>query len=497
VSSLDFNKKLRKARQFMEQGNYAEALGGYAKLVRQYPGSGVWGEYGSAAAMASDFDLADRIWERIRSQEPNTADLLSRLAREYQNIRLHAKARALHAAAASIEPGNLDAQINLAALLARTSSVGEARSVVNKCLELDPRNEQGRYLSAQLDRRDNKLDEAERQFRELIASGLQQPYINYSCHYELAQILDRTGRFDEAMAELAEAKRLARQTVNVEAELKMFDTWHGSVVHKAKSLPKNILETWNKSFPLRARTAGPALAFLGGPERSGTTLLEKILDAHPAVAACDECLGISRILSPVDAAAPVIPAQRLDVLRQRYLKILIKTLGQSVDDKVLLDKNPPQTVHLPAVLRAFPELRVLIALRDPRDVVLSLYFQNHTHSNYLTFELLAQHYRSVMDVWLAVREWEGLAWMETRYEDIVADLPGEGSRVTSFLGLDWHENQARYHERNREKTVMSNNYSAVTQPVYKRSVGRWRAYEKQLAPVLPMLEPYCRKFGYA
>ena len=101
-----------------------------------------------------------------------------------------------------------------------------------------------------------------------------------------------------------------------------------------------------------------------------------------------------------------------------------------------------------------------------------------------------------MEVWLAAREWKDLAWLETRYEDLVADMQKEGGRVTRFLGLEWHENQARYYERNREKTVMSNNYSDVTQPVYKRSVGRWRAYEKQLAPILPMLEPYCRRFGY-
>ena len=94
-------------------------------------------------------------------------------------------------------------------------------------------------------------------------------------------------------------------------------------------------------------------------------------------------MAISKILSPIDAAAPIIPGQRLNVLRQRYLKILAKAVDTAGEGKLLLDKNPPQTVWLPAILRALPEMRVLIALRDPRDVILSLYFQNHTHSNYL------------------------------------------------------------------------------------------------------------------
>ena len=117
-------------------------------------------------------------------------------------------------------------------------------------------------------------------------------------------------------------------------------------------------------------------------------------------------------------------------------------------------------------------------------------------TNALPLEPLAHYYSLIMDAWLAVREWEGLSWIETRYEDTVADLVKEGSRVTKFLGCDWHDDQANYFRHNLEKPVMSNNYGDVTQPVYRRAVARWRAYEKQLAPVMPILEPYCRRFGY-
>lgn len=118
--------------------------------------------------------------------------------------------------------------------------------------------------------------------------------------------------------------------------------------------------------------------------------------------------------------------------------------------------------------------------------------------SHLSFENLAELYKSVMDVWLAVREWEGIAWLETRYEDIVADLEKEGSQVTRFLGLEWHENQARYHDQNREKPIMStSNCTNVGKPVYAKSMGRWQVYEKYMGSALPALEPYCQKFGYA
>ncbi len=265
MNPLEFNKKLQMARQFMALNNHAEALRLYARLVKQFPQGG--GEYGSAAAVSGDFDLADRIWEKFRTLQPNTADLLTRLAAEYQSIGLHAKARVLYSKAADGEPRNLDVQLKLASILARTSSVEAARATVNRCLELDSRNEQARYLSAHLDRRENKLADAERKFRDLIASAPRDPRLRYSCHSEMANVLDRTERFEEAMAQLEEGKLLARQAFNLGAERKLFYERHEEEVRKAKSFPKTILDTWSKSFPLRARVPAGSVAFLSGSAR--------------------------------------------------------------------------------------------------------------------------------------------------------------------------------------------------------------------------------------
>ena len=135
-------------------------------------------------------------------------------------------------------------------------------------------------------------------------------------------------------------------------------------------------------------------------------------------------------------------------------------------------------------------------------MVLARYFQNiplnAANVNFLDFERLAKHYGDLMGIWLMVeREWDGFAWLETRYEDMVASLATEGRRVTEFLGLAWHEEQARFYEKSVKKQLYSPTYQDVTRPVYSRSVARWRAYEKYLAPILPALEPFCRAFGYA
>jgi hypothetical protein len=101
-----------------------------------------------------------------------------------------------------------------------------------------------------------------------------------------------------------------------------------------------------------------------------------------------------------------------------------------------------------------------------------------------------------MDVWLRIRELGGFDWIESRYEDVVANVEAEGRRVTEFLGLTWHPEQARYYETARRKVLFAPTYHDVTQPVYKRAVGRWARYAEALEPVQAKLAPYCKAFGY-
>jgi tetratricopeptide (TPR) repeat protein len=377
--------------------------------------------------------------------------------------------------------------------------LADAREAIASCLAIDPRDDQARYFAAVLDRRENKLEEAERRLRDLIASNPGHQFVQYASHYELAEILNRTGRFDEAMQNLVEAKTRVRVLGDTEAMLKEYDQFADSYRRSTLALPANILRVWSKEFPERQREPIPRLAFLGGHPRSGTTLLEQIVGAHPDVAALDEPRAFTTIVASLLQSSPQLPPARLNVIRRRYIEAIQKELGSPAAGKLILDKNPSPTAKLRLWLRVFPELRIIIALRDPRDVVISCYFQNLPlnpfNANFLTLERTARHYANLMDIWFAVRRWEGLMSIETRYEDLVADMEREGRRVTGFLGLDWHDAQARFHEQSAQK-IYSPTYHDATQPVYARSVARWRSYEKHLASAMPILEPYCRALGY-
>ncbi len=254
------------------------------------------------------------------------------------------------------------------------------------------------------------------------------------------------------------------------------------------------------------------LAFLGGHPRSGTTLLEQILAGHPGVVAYDEPVAFSQEI--LEQLAPLENAQTLTAnglnsladsrcqhFRTRYLKTLAREQASGdAGERLSVDKNPSHTAAIHLWLRLFPRVKIIIALRDPRDVVLSCFFQNlklnAVNANFLSLDRMVKHYCDLMDAWLRLRELGGFDWIESRYEEIVDRLEPEGQRVTEFLGLTWLPRQAAFHESARDKLVVAPNYSAVVQPVYRRALGRWHKYAGALAPYQERLAPYCRAFGY-
>jgi Tfp pilus assembly protein PilF len=493
---------LTRAREFLLSGDFARALPLFEKLVRQTPRAAVlWYEYGNAAFKCRRMDLADRAWSKAVEIEPRNAELIGMVGHQFEAMRRPEKARACFVQAATADPSAINPRISLAVLGEKGHRLDEARAAVNECLAIDPRDDQARYFTAVLDRRQGHLQEAERALRDLIASDPRHPFVRYAARYELAQVLDRTDRFDDAMALLKEAKEIVLALADTKMLMRSYDQIAESGRRFTAAQPNSILDTWTKYFPPRKRESIPPLAFLGGHPRSGTTLLEQILDSHPGVAALDEPTAFLEVLQPEFHKSNELSSARVNVLRRLYIQALREEVGAGAAGKMLVDKNPSPTARLPMWLRVFPELRVLIALRDPRDVVLSCYFQNiplnSTNVNFLSLDRLAKHYADLMGIWLAVRQWPGFAWIETRYEDIVADLPKEGRRVTEFLGLQWHPDQERFFEKSAAKHLYSPTYQDVTRPVYQRSVARWRAYEKHLAPILPALDPFCRALGYS
>ncbi|MCX6923714.1 MAG: sulfotransferase [Verrucomicrobia bacterium] len=500
----------QKAQQKLLGGKHGPALAAYRDLAKRYPAvPELWFELGNAASGELDFAQANLAYRRALELAPRKVAMLCMIGQQYQGLRQLDDARACYERAVAVDPDSVDARISLAVWFEKERRLDEAWECVEACLARHPRDDQARYFRAFLLHRKKRDTEAETALRDLIKDGPQYPYVKYASRHLLGVVLDQQGQYAEAMPWLLEAKAQVRTITDTALLERGYDESDRRRRALLAVVTPEMIRRWRQETP--ASVERYQIAFLGGHPRSGTTLLEQILDAHPDVLAFDEPVSLNQEvtshinLTPVEGEAQLttldaLPASQRADMRRRYVKSLLREIQGEPAARILLDKNPSATMSLNVWLRVFPELKVIIALRDPRDVIISCFFLNimlnSTNVNFLSLERTAKHYADLMDVWLRMRELGGFDWIETRYEDVVADLEGQGKRVTEFLGLTWHPGQGRYHETARRKFLFAPTYHDVTQPVYRRAIGRWERYAEALEPIQSRLAPYCRAFGY-
>jgi len=505
----------KQAQQYVMSGRTAPALGIYRELLAQFPGVGqLLFEQGIAAAAELDFALSDESFARAAELAGKDVGMLVLIGQQHHRLRSFDRARECFERAVAVEPTSAHARLSLAAWLERERKLDAAWECVEACLTVNARNPQALYFRAFLMHRQGRNGEAEKALRGLLESKLMDANLEYSSRNLLGVVLYELGQYREALRWLLEAKKGLRQETDWAGLEKAYDRADRQRRELLAALTPETIRRWREEGAAAGQAVEqPArLAFLGGHPRSGTTLIEQILGAHPAVMGFDEpeafVQEISNRLAPMQVerkltaqALDALPAKARAAMARRYFKSLLHDSAMEPGVEVLLDKNPSPTAQLHLWLRLFPETKVIIALRDPRDVVVSSFFQSlngltATNGNFLTLERTVKHYSDLMDVWLRMRDLGGFDWMETRYEDVVGGLEAEGRRVTEFAGLAWHENQANYRERAAGKILHAPTYHDVAKPVYRSAIGRWEHYAEALEPFKAKLETYCRAFGY-
>jgi len=239
----------------------------------------------------------------------------------------------------------------------------------------------------------------------------------------------------------------------------------------------------------RSRNHSERPLFIVGMPRSGTSLIEQILASHARIFGGGEMNIINQYANGLqarlgaDAPYPsclgaVTPAA-LDEMASEYLDRL-HVMDQAAVR--VTDKMPHNFLHLGMIAMIFPRTRVIHVVRDPMDTCLSIYFQpfNELHAYacdladigyYYAYEKLMAHWRRALDVPI----------FEIRYEDLVADPDQWIPRLVEFCGVEWDDRCMRFYDTDR--AVNTPSYEQVRQPLYARSVGRWRHYEKQLEPL--------------
>ena len=388
----------------------------------------------------------------------------------------------------------------------RLRRMDEANAVAERAIKLNPNSTAAILIKARLEHLGGKNAEAEARLRAFTTSR-EAADARVRAAYDLGAILDRQGRYDEAMAAFQHAKDLQKpHAARPTAELKITRDRLAAMVD---SLTPEILQRWKDSRSSYQPTL--RLALLGGHPRSGTTLLEQVVDSHPEVVSAEETdVFNDDAYVPMHAHLPketpmldeleLATTAMIQKSRTNYLRRIEAFLGQPIGQRLLVDKNPSLTFLVPAMVRIFPEIKFLIALRDPRDVCMSCFMQpvqlNQVSSAWLSLEGSIGEYIALIGGWRKTMPKLPNPTLEVRYEDMVADLEPVARKTLDFLGVAWDPKVLGFDEHARQKAVRSPTYSDVTKKVFKTAVGRWRNYQKYFEPHLAKLEPLAKELGY-
>jgi Flp pilus assembly protein TadD len=447
---------------------------------------------------------AEASLRRAIELEPGHAKALNDLGAMLKNQSRLDEAVALLERARDAAPDDWGVLWNLSSALELANRLDEATAVVERLMALRADDAVTLLMASRLARRrgDNEMaaDRAATA-RTLADDG----GVRLNACFELGIAFEKSGRADEAFKAFAEGNRLQAAT----GVARRIDraAYPGHIAACREWFDDERL---GRPPPGRPDGTPPPVFFVGFP-RSGTTLFEQVLAAHPGIVTTDEISPLGRLRASLDAefggTGVAYPGylERIESAdwakgRAVFWRSAREIVGNTLDGRRLVDKLPLNIVELGLVDLFFPDATVIVAIRDPRDVCLSCFMQqfrlNSAMIHFTGLESTAALYVRVMDLWRHYRAHMSPAWIEYRYEDLIRDVEGTTRRILDFVGLPWHDAIRGYRERAAGRAISTPSYRDVANPLTDRAVARWRAYESHLAPVSAALRPFVDEFGY-
>jgi tetratricopeptide (TPR) repeat protein len=462
-SALDLAASLESA------GKLGEAEASYRKFIDEQPAHAV-ARFNYACFLRRRGRLEEALREHQaaldrRIEQPE--EVLSNMAVIHTALRRDDEARLHLEWALSANPGYIPAMYNLGLYHEEFGDRKAALDLFHRILELNPAWHDALVRIAHAETVSDPDGEVVRRLRRALRRSNLEPLTRESLHFALGKALDDCGRYDEAFEQFAFGNRLS------ESRLAPYDE---------RQIEQGVTRIIGAFDAARIAQATPIsdrrLVFVTGMFRSGSTLTEQVLAAHPAVTAGGEIDYLMRVplsLTPGDWQA----------VARGYLEYL----DRSFPGTGIVTNKRPDAFPLFGMLRAvFPNARFVNTVRDPRDTCLSIWFQQFDSRLGYAADLahVAHHYRQYRRLMAHWKSLFGECIFDADYDELVRDPRGATSRLLEFLGLEWDERCLEF-QKNRAR-VRTASVSQVREPLYRKSSGRWRNYERHLGRLLRALD---------
>lgn len=465
------------------QSQFPQAAAHLRRAVKLDPGC--FTAYLDLCKVTREMGLLDQSIEaglhavRLHADDPRAH---SSLALSYERFGQHLEAHGHYRRAAELAPEDIQRQFACAVSYIGTGEKHSARELLQRVIALQPDHAQAHWMLSRLDRcsspEDSRLQHLEALLDNPGAEDEDQAYV----HFALGKMYEDCADYDKAFAHFAAGNRIENTRYNYNPKA------YGEYVDA-------LIETWSCGFLSRFKDVGPHCRtplFIVGLPRSGTSLVEQILAAHPEVYGAGELSWFAKTehdlaafigsTEPYPACAAALQQQHINVLSRKYLAYL-STLSTRGEYRYVTDKMPSNYERIGLIAALFPGARIIHCRRDPLDNAISqfsLLFQGSMEYSHDLYNL-GRHY---VDYQRLMAHWETCLpenILAVDYENLVADHESEIRRLLSFLELPW--NAACLEFFNAKRVVRTSSDFQVRTPIYASSVGRWKHYEKFLEPL--------------
>lgn len=460
-------------------GRYGEAESGFRRAIELKPSlSAAHSNLGLLLRDKGDLAASETVLRRAVKQDPKNPLNLASLGLTLGLRGRLSEARECFQKAQRMKPRDAAIITSMGWIAGIEGHFAEAEGHYRAALEVDPEHPGAWALLAGL-RRMTEADKDWLQGVERTIAGGVAPLVESKLRYAMGKYFDDLGKYSRAFEQYKRANELQKP---VTAPYDRAD--------RTKVVDETIATYTRQRLaqPAKGASGSARPVLVTGMMRSGTSLVEQIIASHPQAMGAGELdfwntngrklQETMRGEGPDDSLARKLAGSYLNVLEQHSASALR-----------VVDKSTFNTDHLGLIHLVLPQARFIYVQRDPVDNCLSCYFQDFANAANFTMDLadLAHYYREhhrLISHWRSALPQEAL--LVVPYAELVADPETWSRRMIEFIGLEWDSRCLQFHETQRSVLTASN--WQVRQPVYSRSVGRWRNYEKFVGPLLKLRE---------
>lgn len=488
-------------------GDYEAALESASESARLQPGyEDAWLNIGASLINLEQLEAAIKPLKKLLQINPQHVQGRAILGDAYLYSSRFDDAIECYLQALQQQAENIDLICHLSDAYEHSHRLQLARELIQRVLARSPGHTEANIIAARIDRREKRYHEACQRLVKIDRSKLASKHIEAIC-YETGLVCDRLQQYEEAFSAFRECMQI---TASRYAGKFNYKTFVGRIHRYKQAFNKTDISAWENYKPQRNEPQAPV--FLVGFPRSGTTLTEQILSAHSSVYTSNESPIINSLATDLStlSAGQVkdfpyglgqLSEEAIYTLRHEYWRrVAINSLNDKQASRYL-DKLPLNLVETGFIKRIFPDATLIFACRDPRDVCLSCFFQrfrsNNAMSAFEDIETTADLYKETLDLWFHYQCVFDLEFYTSRYEDLASCFEQNVRQLIEYLGLDWEDSVLDYNSPDKHRDILTPSYQDISQPVYTRSIGRWKNYERELQPILGTLKPYVERLGYS